>query len=1062
MFGLGQLAAYFGWLAFAVGLFVISDYNYLLFHFLAEIFSVIIASGIFIIVWNSRRIISNDYLAFIGVAFLFIAGLDMIHVLTYRGMSVVRVSGSNVPTQLWLAARFLESMTFLLAPLFLSKKIRERLNVNINLAVVAYSAVALFLLLSILYWNIFPAAYIEGVGLTPFKKITEYVISFILAVSLYLLFRKKSEFTPVVFWFLVSAVTSTIISELSFTLYIDPYGFFNKLGHFLKIFAFYCIYQAVVVSSLADPFSSLFKNLTKKEEALSLALEKSDEAAKSLADSEKLYQEALIYTQSVVETTPNPLVILNEKLRVEMANKSFYDFFQTTPEEIGKRLFYELGKKEWDIPELNFMLRAALSNGEKVATYEMDANFSKIGHKTLIIFANRIKRPGDHPPLILLSINDLTEEKKLRDSLESERDFKSAVLDSGQAFVVVLDCDGEVIQANKAFVRFTGYSLEEIKSKYFWDVFRLSEKEKESMRKEYLENLKLENFPITLETNWKIKDGSRSLIRWASAVMLDKRGNIEYVVNTGIDLTKMKQVEQEFEAIIRTAINSFWITDIEGNFLDVNKAYCSLTGYSRRELLSMKISDVEAKETVAETKRHIQKIVEAGSGRFESEHRCKDGKIISLDISINYLDIKGGRMFVFLRDITERKRAEEKLKEYAKQTEREKAEDEAILSSVGDGLVATNKEEKILFVNQAFEALTGKKSDQLIGRKLTRVIPFSDEKGNSIPPEKRPVPMALATGKKVSIGVNFPISYCLEREGVKIPLAITATPIILENKITGAIGVWRDITEEKRVDRAKSEFISLAAHQLRTPLATISLTSEMLNRGVAGKIDKDSREHLDSIQEEIKAMSEMIETFLNVSRIEMGTFPIEPKPVNLIRTMDDILNNILPQIKNKGLRLSKDYVANLPAINLDQKVMKIVFQNLLSNAIKYTPSGGLISVGIKRVGQEIVIKITDSGVGVPKDQQSRVFEKMYRATNVRDKMAEGAGLGLYVVKSALLQCNCKIWLESRKNKGAAFSVAIPLEGMKKINIATESMIHDCPNCSLKEICPKKGRSGWKC
>ncbi len=243
-------------------LYIISRYSYLLYHSFAEIFSITIASGIFMVAWNSRKFLDNNYLLFIGIAYIFIAFLDLIHMLAYKGMGVFLGYGSNLPTQLWIFTRYIESITLVVAVFLIDRKLKH------NFIFLGYSLAVIIFFFSVFYWNIFPDAFIEGAGLTSFKVISEYIISSILLVSILLLFRKRAEFNKTVFKLIVASIIITIFSELAFTLYSDVYGITNQIGHYLKIISFYLIYKAIIETGLVKPFDLLFRRLKKSEQVL--------------------------------------------------------------------------------------------------------------------------------------------------------------------------------------------------------------------------------------------------------------------------------------------------------------------------------------------------------------------------------------------------------------------------------------------------------------------------------------------------------------------------------------------------------------------------------------------------------------------------------------------------------------------------------------------------------------------------------------------------------------------------------------------------------------------------
>lgn len=251
------------------GLCLIGFHNYLLFHSIAEIFTVAIAGGIFMIAWNSRRILDNNYLLFIGIAYPFVAGLDLLHTLAYQGMGVFTTGGANLATQLWIATQTLQSLALVIAPLTFGRK----LNHYVYYMIMGWAAVSALLLTSIFYWHNFPTCYVENVGLTLFKKLSEYAICLILFLAGYLLTLKRSEFEPQVFHLLRTAVLLTICSELSFTFYVSVYGLYNMIGHILKIIAFYLFYKAIIETGLVKPFNLLFRNLKRSEKRLFNLLE---------------------------------------------------------------------------------------------------------------------------------------------------------------------------------------------------------------------------------------------------------------------------------------------------------------------------------------------------------------------------------------------------------------------------------------------------------------------------------------------------------------------------------------------------------------------------------------------------------------------------------------------------------------------------------------------------------------------------------------------------------------------------------------------------------------------
>ncbi|MDH4320221.1 MAG: response regulator [Desulfobulbaceae bacterium] len=252
--------------AIIVGLYLTSLYDYLLFHSFSEIFSIAVAFALFLIAWNSRRHLPNQYITFIGIAYLFIGGMDLLHTLAYKGMPIF-TDYDYYANQLWIAARYLESLSLLAAFLFLG----NRRKFDPSFLFWAFFIVCALLIGSIFVWKIFPECFVEGHGLTPFKKVSEYIISAILLLNIFLLNRNREKFAPTVYRFLSWALFCTIVSEIAFTFYISNYGFSNLIGHYFKIVSFYLIYKAIVETCLTNPFNLLYRDLKQSEENLKAA-----------------------------------------------------------------------------------------------------------------------------------------------------------------------------------------------------------------------------------------------------------------------------------------------------------------------------------------------------------------------------------------------------------------------------------------------------------------------------------------------------------------------------------------------------------------------------------------------------------------------------------------------------------------------------------------------------------------------------------------------------------------------------------------------------------------------
>jgi hypothetical protein len=246
--------------------------NFLLFHTIAEIFSVIIACSIFVVAWNTRQISSNNYLLFLGIAYLFVGFIDLTHTLAYKGMNIFVGYDANLPTQLWIGNRYLESISLIIAPIFFTRRL------NVGFTFLAFLSICTLFLASVFAGPVFPDCFVEGSGLTTFKIISEYIISLILVGAIVVLSQRRHYLEKSVFYLITASLLATIISELAFTFYISVYGISNLVGHIFKIISFFLVYDAVIVVTLKSPYNSLFLKIVESEKAKGKIIAELEEA----------------------------------------------------------------------------------------------------------------------------------------------------------------------------------------------------------------------------------------------------------------------------------------------------------------------------------------------------------------------------------------------------------------------------------------------------------------------------------------------------------------------------------------------------------------------------------------------------------------------------------------------------------------------------------------------------------------------------------------------------------------------------------------------------------------
>jgi two-component system sensor histidine kinase VicK len=323
-------------------------------------------------------------------------------------------------------------------------------------------------------------------------------------------------------------------------------------------------------------------------------------------------------------------------------------------------------------------------------------------------------------------------------------------------------------------------------------------------------------------------------------------------------------------------------------------------------------------------------------------------------------------------------------------------------------------------VNEETEKLLGLNADKLIGRFINQVLPFFEKNSPTNSNSNALLLKPMQTGRITRV-----FTYESPADKQKVTIENTANPIKVDSDIVGFVNIIRDKTQEQETERAQKEFVSIASHQLRTPITSIKWNAELLLS--AENLDKDLKDAADDIYKENNRMEKLVNALLNLSRIDLGTIKFVTKEINFTEYIDTLLKTLNSEILKNNLTIQKDITIDKPITN-DPVYTDIIIGNILSNAVKYTPPNGNISIKAYTINEnnKIHIEIADNGLGIPVAQQTQIFGRLFRADNARNSQTDGNGLGLYVVKKLVEAMSGNVWFQSEENKGTIFFIELPL------------------------------------
>lgn len=511
-----------------LGLYLSGRYSYILFHSAVEICRVVVLFSGFVLTWHSRRWSQNSSLTFLGISFVFIAFLALLHTLAYKGMGVFPDYDANLPTQLWIASRYLESISMLVALLMFGRRFSPAIVFGGYFLVTTAISAAIFL-------GPFPDCFVEGKGLTTFKIVSEYVISGLFLASLLLLLLNRRAFDRDILRLLALSLTASAGAEIAFTQYVSVYGPANEIGHYLLLLGTYCIYRAVLDTGIVKPFSLLFRNLKQEEETLEIKV--ADRTA-ALAQSEERFR-------VLVEQAPEAIIVFDDRLgRIVDANANAERLFGRGRDELRMHSPEDLyaPKQPDDLPvKTTFREHIVQALADKTVVFERMVR--NADGRDILCEVRLSRLPSADQTLLRASFIDISERKRAEDALRKSEARLKLQFERMPIACIMWSHDFRVESWNPAAETIFGFTASEAmgKRKYELIVPKDTQPHVDAIWSRLLQG---DATAHSVNKN-NTKDGRTIICDWHNTPLIETDGHVVGVLSMAQDVTELKHAEEE-------------------------------------------------------------------------------------------------------------------------------------------------------------------------------------------------------------------------------------------------------------------------------------------------------------------------------------------------------------------------------------------------------------------------------------------------------------------------------------------------------------------------------------
>ncbi len=1039
--------------------FVLDASTYLPFHNVVEFLTIVVSLSVFSVGWFSYRQSKNNFTLFIGVMLLGVGVLDFMHAMSFPGMPGIVFPGTtNRGIQFWILARLLFAASFLIGAFISSARSSRKIpRYALLLPSVFISILVSFFVLR--YQDQIPLMFIEVAGLTPLKIFFEYTIISLLLLALVAFYfrytREKDEISVLC----MQAFILSIFSELAFTLYASAYDTFNLLGHIFKIAAFYLIYKAIFISSIAEPYSEVRRS---EDE-----LKKANRALKVISGC----NQALVYSgdeKELLQDVCDVVVNVGGYLSAWFGYAENDEHKSILPAaQAGVKLDAAAAPAgfSWSEDERGYGPEgSAIRTGETVMIRDIlaDRSFSswrkvaiKQGCKSMVaiplsldeqiigvfcIYSAEVEAFGQDEMDLLTELSDdlsygitalrARHEKKTAEAKTkfSEDKFAKAFYSSPNLMAITTLKEGRIVEINDAYCAVIGYRQEECIGH---TTAELKIWAKPGQRQEVIKQIREQGSARDVEADLRRPNGE--IVTVVLSMEPIRVGDTDLLLSVATDITVRKRMETELrrtheylERLIASANVMIVGLDIAGKVRLFNAAAEKVTGYTRNELLGVewfeKVVPKDRFPSVWETFESFQQGKAGMPMNFENPILTKSGeeRFISWQNSTVTSPDREISTISFGVDVTETERVMKAL-----QTSEHHLKEAQEIARIGNWDWDALKD--VIFWSDEYYRIFGFDPKTAPPNYVEHLKAYTAESAKRL---DAAVKLAMETGEPYELDLELAKPTASTRWIVARGEAKRDST----GKIWGLRGTAQDITRKKETElkiaelgEVRSRFLDIISHQLRTPLASVIWNLETLLTGHLGKLSKAQEKFLRHTYESSGNINNRLNDLLMAIDVEEGRELVKVEDVSLDSMVVAVMDDMKAHALAKGLELTYDKPKTaLPEIKGDGEKLRFVIQKMMDNAVVYSNKGGKITIRLSKKGSRAHFEVEDTGVGIPSLERHHVFERFFRASNASAMQPDSFGLDLYMAKHFITQHSGDIGFRSKEGVGSTFWFEIPL------------------------------------